>query len=374
MKKSNVKILVSEAANWDWDEARTIMAGLLKKYPGFDAVFAANDYMIMGAIDAMSEAHIDPARKVTVGFDGIPPAFQYMKAGKLSATIDQFPRKQVGQAVEYLVGYIKTKTKPPKVVLIAPELVTKAPSYVEGEVRFPVRDSIELSAKLYRPEGGGPFPAVVLMHGCSGLWFGSGGVHRTARLLRDSGYVVLLVDSLTGRNVSTVCDDPTNKSPTSPERVDDALAARRYLSSLAFVDSSRIGLVGWSHGGTTALITWISRNSVESGTAPFAAIAAYYSYCFDADVRSASGPLLILIGERDDWGPAKLCQSFVERATALGRNASVTVYPGATHAFDCVEFGKSVEFQGHRMTPDPAVERNSRERLLGFLDKTLKKP
>jgi hypothetical protein len=54
------------------------------------------------------------------------------------------------------------------------------------------------------------------------------------------------------RNVSTVCDDPAKRSPTSLEWVEDAFAARRYLSSLAFVDSSRIGLVGWSHGGVTA--------------------------------------------------------------------------------------------------------------------------
>ena len=374
MKKSNVKVLVSQGSGFSRDEVGIVMASLVQKYPGFDAVYAANDDIVLGAIDAMSPVHIDPASKVTVGQDALPEAFQYIKEGKLSATIDQFPRKQGGQALEYLIAYVKNKTKPSKqVVLIAPELVTKVPSSVKGEVRFPVRDSLELSARLYRPEGGGSFPAVVLMHGCSGLWWGSGGVHRTARYLRDSGYVVLIVDSLTARNVSTVCDDPTNKSPTSSERVDDALAARRYLSSLAFVDSRRIGLVGWSHGGITALITWISRNSVESDTAPFAAIAAYYPYCFDADVRSASGPFLILIGERDDWCPATLCQSLVARATALGRDASVTVYPGATHAFDCVEGGKSVEFLGHRMAPDLAAERNSHELLLGFLDKALKK-
>jgi ABC-type sugar transport system substrate-binding protein len=63
-----------------------------------------------------------------VGFDATPVAIHYMKAGLLSATIDQFPGKQAGQALEYLVGYIKNKTKPPKqVILIKPELVTKAP-------------------------------------------------------------------------------------------------------------------------------------------------------------------------------------------------------------------------------------------------------
>ena len=92
------------------------------------AAFAANDEMIHGAIDAMSAAGINLASQVTVGYDAIPDAFQYMKDGKLSATIDCFPDKQAGEALQSLVGYIKNKTKPPKeIILIDPELVTKTP-------------------------------------------------------------------------------------------------------------------------------------------------------------------------------------------------------------------------------------------------------
>jgi ribose transport system substrate-binding protein len=128
MGKSNVKILASQTANWSSPAAYMITEILIQKYPGFDAVFAANDEMIIGAIEAMSDAHIEPASKVTVGCDATARAFKYMKDGKLNATIDQFPRKQAGQALEYLVGYIKNKTKPPKQVIYTDsELVTKAP-------------------------------------------------------------------------------------------------------------------------------------------------------------------------------------------------------------------------------------------------------
>jgi len=176
--------------------------------------------------------------------------------------------------------------------------------------------------------------------------------------------------------VTAVCD---GKRPTPYDRVEDAFAARRYLSSLPFVDPDRIALVGWSHGGITAVLTW-ARKSEEARTASFAAIAAYYPLCAvdsdlyeDEDIASASAPLLILIGERDDWLPATLCRSFVDLATKLGRDASLTVYPGATHAFDSVEGGKPVEFMGHRLVPDPAAALASRERLLGFLDGALKR-
>ena len=66
--------------------------------------------------------------KVTIGFDATPDAFQYMKEGKLGATIDQFPGRQAGEALKYLVDYVQNKKKPAKqVYYINPEAVTKAP-------------------------------------------------------------------------------------------------------------------------------------------------------------------------------------------------------------------------------------------------------
>jgi ribose transport system substrate-binding protein len=128
MKKSNVKILVSQTAEFNRAKGQSTMENLMQKYPQFDAVFGANDEMIIGAVEAMSGAGVDLKKKVTMGFDATPDAFQYMKDGKLSATIDQFPGKQAGQALQYLVDYLKTKKKPAKqVVYINPEPVTKAP-------------------------------------------------------------------------------------------------------------------------------------------------------------------------------------------------------------------------------------------------------
>ncbi len=123
-----LKILVSQAADFDRAKANATMENLIQAYPGFDAVFGANDEMIIGAIEAMSAAGIDPSTKVTVGYDATPDAFAYIKEGKLGATVDQFPGKQASQALNYLVDYIKTKKKPPQpVIYIQPEAVTKAP-------------------------------------------------------------------------------------------------------------------------------------------------------------------------------------------------------------------------------------------------------
>ena len=227
--------------------------------------------------------------------------------------------------------------------------------------------SIKLSANLYRPQGDGPFPAVVLMHDCPGVETMQ---LQVAKLLSDSGYVTLVVDSLSGRHVFDLCDDPDRKSPTASERVEDAVAAKEYLSSLAFVDSNHIGLVGWAHGGVTALMTWAGESYAAAGFTPYAAVVAYYPYCLPVNLDSV-GPLLILIGEADDWVPAELCQDLVKTAaTAHGRDASIAIYPRATHRFDGND---NAYYMGHLYARDTAATRDSHERLLAFFDRTLKK-
>ncbi len=126
MKKSGVKILVSQTAEFDRAKGQSVMENLMQVYPKFDAVFGANDEMIIGAIEAMSGANIDLKTKVTIGFDATTDALAYMAEGKLGATIDQFPGKQAGQALQALFDKIKSKKNPAKnVTYINPLPVTK---------------------------------------------------------------------------------------------------------------------------------------------------------------------------------------------------------------------------------------------------------
>jgi ribose transport system substrate-binding protein len=123
-----LKILVSQEAQFNRAKANSTMENLMQAYPNFDAVFGANDEMIIGAIEAMSAAGVDPSKKVTVGYDATPDAFSYIKDGKLGATVDQFPGKQAGQALSYIVDYIKSKKMPPQsTIFIQPQAVTTAP-------------------------------------------------------------------------------------------------------------------------------------------------------------------------------------------------------------------------------------------------------
>jgi ribose transport system substrate-binding protein len=126
MKKSKVKVLVSQTAEFDRAKGQTVMENLMQAYPDFDAVFGANDEMIIGAIEAMAGADIDLSTKVTMGFDATDDAKAYMAEGKLSATIDQFPGKQASMAMQALYDKVKSKKNPAKpVVYITPMPITE---------------------------------------------------------------------------------------------------------------------------------------------------------------------------------------------------------------------------------------------------------
>lgn len=112
MEQSDVEIIASQPADFSRAQAQTVMENLIQANPDFDAVFGANDEMIIGAIEAMQGSGVDAADKVTVGFDATPDAFAYIEEGLLDATIDQFPGQQAGQALQFLVDKIKTGADP----------------------------------------------------------------------------------------------------------------------------------------------------------------------------------------------------------------------------------------------------------------------
>ena len=126
--KSKVKILSSRDAGFARIPARQIMTELIRAYPKFDAVVAANDDMILGAIDAMSAEQIELSKKITIGWDASPRALASIKEGTLDATFDPFPGQQASKALTILVDYIRNKRKPASsTVYILPKLVTRQP-------------------------------------------------------------------------------------------------------------------------------------------------------------------------------------------------------------------------------------------------------
>ena len=203
----------------------------------------------------------------------------------------------------------------------------------------------QIPAEVIKPEGPGPFPAVVILHDCSGLGpRSSGAPKRWAGELVSHGYVAILPDSFSPRgHRDGICSvPPQQRHPgvTPVHRADDAYATLAYLRTLPYVDGNRVAVMGGSHGGASTLATMVAPQAKDKG---FLAAAALYPACalnmggWRVDLSgdyAPAGPVQILIGELDDWTPAASCRKLAEAAQKAGHPVTIKVYPGAHHAFD----------------------------------------
>lgn len=200
--------------------------------------------------------------------------------------------------------------------------------------------ALTLHATLYKPDGDGPFKAVVALHDCGGI------VHRprtTAQLYAEwadhlvaDGFVVLFPDSFGSRSLGPQCRERQRKVHASRERVADANAARHWLQSQSYVKADHISLLGWADGAVAALWTVRPTAAPKDSSADFRSAVAFYPGCrrLRETAWSARVPTLILIGSADDWTPAATCQQMVAGARGRSARAVIVVYPGAHHEFD----------------------------------------
>jgi dienelactone hydrolase len=238
-----------------------------------------------------------------------------------------------------------------------------------------------ISAVEVRPRGDGPFPAVVLLHGCHGVMPST---REWASWLRDRGYVALIVDSWTPRGMKEGCTPKSLDIPNT-ERLDDAMGALRYLQSRPYVDRERVGVMGWSNGGAFAMSVvngpTLERARARAVVLPEpgyrAAVAFYPGACSSLVREQVVRPLLVLIGAADDWTLASGCTEMVNQMRSRGADASIVVYPGAVHYFDAKErpraFLADVENQnlpgeccGATVGYDPAADADARRRVEQF--------
>ena len=120
---SDITVVAREVANFDRREAHDVMRGLLQNDTEFDAVFAHNDNMILGVIDALEEMQVQTPR-LLIGFDAIREAVQAVKQGRLTATIAQRPETMGRLSIETSVLYFRGEKLPP-VIPVELSLVTK---------------------------------------------------------------------------------------------------------------------------------------------------------------------------------------------------------------------------------------------------------
>lgn len=119
-----LKLIAHQTGEWDRAKSMSLMENWIQSYgKDINAVFAQNDEMGMGAVNALTAAGMKE-KVVVVSIDAIPDALQAVKKGTLDATVFQNAQQQGAQAIETAVKLIKGQTAD-KEVLIPFQLVTK---------------------------------------------------------------------------------------------------------------------------------------------------------------------------------------------------------------------------------------------------------
>ena len=220
----------------------------------------------------------------------------------------------------------------------------------------------ELTGNIYRPTGR-PFPAIVLAHPCNGV---SRRTDLWGKLISGWGYVVLAPDSFGPRGVTQVCTNGTIVSGTA--RVADIAGAMDYLNAQPFVRRGDIGLIGHSHGGWTTMRA-VQKYFGLAGRGLKAAVA-YYPACWAAFDTDVAVPLLILIGDKDDWTLADNCRRLQAAGFTHPELVQMVYYPDAYHSFDSKLQARSA--YGHHLAYDPVAAPDAEARTKAFFDKLLR--
>jgi dienelactone hydrolase len=194
--------------------------------------------------------------------------------------------------------------------------------------------------RVLRPAGTGPFPAVLLVSGCSGFR-AFGGVDtydQRAAELRAAGYVVACVDYLRNHGLSR-CNGGAISHATVGQ---DILAAARWVHSQPGLNPSQVYAIGWSFGGG-GLISAL--DEMPAGPPLIEKAVMYYPDCRGAQPWTARGvSVLMLMGADDNVAPPSLCSAVI-RSEPPG-TVRVLTYPGAYHGFDAAGIRQLIQFEG----------------------------
>ena len=259
-------------------------------------------------------------------------------------------------------------------------------------VNFNSLDGTVLKALVFHPVASANGPTsrgtVVALHGCGGLYatVGSRKGQLNARhqamadLLVAEGYSAVFPDSLTPRGETELCTQKIgSRKIDQTERRADVLGTLAWVAAQPWAQPGRIALLGWSHGGSAVLSsTDAMRTDVRNLAVKPAIAIAFYPGCAAAAKSGykPSAPLVLMLGEKDDWTPPAPC-------VALGNSvgAEVNLYADSYHDFDNpvgeVRLRKDVPNgvnpgQGVHVGANPVARELAYGRLKVLLAKTLK--
>jgi len=226
----------------------------------------------------------------------------------------------------------------------------------------------EITGTLRLPDGKGPFPAIVLSHGCRGvLPF----IQDWAEYISENGAATLVVNSFTTRGL----DDECNNIHGSRDQSSDAYGALEYLAGQENIDPNRLGLIGWGQSPVTGMM---EEGGIERFfPIKFQAAVGLYVDCGYFTEGKVYAPTLLIIAGKDDWVKQGRCANSVDAGRSVGSPISKIEYPDTRHSFDDPATGNELQLDvqnpyrnppmGATLGYDAGAHKDARQQVWRFL-------
>jgi dienelactone hydrolase len=176
-------------------------------------------------------------------------------------------------------------------------------------------------------------PAIVLMHGSAGV---ERGMQQWVDALNDIGVATFVVHVFEARGVKRTAEN--QRLVPGGADLADAFQALQLLASHPRIDAARIGIMGFSRGGSVAFQTALEpfREAFIKSGLKFALHIPVYAGCNQVywSPRVTGAPILDLVGEKDDYTTPEPCERLAARFADAGAPVKSIRYPGASHSWD----------------------------------------
>jgi dienelactone hydrolase len=273
--------------------------------------------------------------------------------------------------------------KSPALVAVTLLLLTGLPSWSQAQLRIEVRpfESMTRTGDAFlRGEPGKPvvvagelripkpgtdkLPAVIFAHASGGI---NAGIDRWAQELNSIGVAVFLVDSFSGRGMSSVPPDPSNDSVMW--MIVDAYRALGMLAQHPRIDPQRIAIMGWSTGGPVAIYSSMERlwRSYGPPNIQFAAHIGFYGSCavvYRDEEKVTGKPIRVFHGTADDLELIEPCRAYVARLKKAGADVAINEYAGVQHAYDWFMFKEPLKLPQARTVRNCSLVEGERGQLV----------
>ena len=232
------------------------------------------------------------------------------------------------------------------------------PALISADVKYPSVDGVGLSGYLTRPKGDDKRPAVIIIHGWTGI---DDHIRDVGRRLAKAGYVALVPDLLSrsgGTGAFSSGEAATKEIFRLGDEVftKDLTGAVNHLNGQNFVRANKIGVTGFCWGGGRALM-------FTTRSKDLAASVIYYGENPRniEDVKNITAPVLGQYGGDDE----RITSGVPQLEAAMkkyGKSFEYKIYPGAPHAFNSDTSPRSYREEAAKEAWD---------RTLGFFKKHL---